>query len=308
MKLKREQINAWLRNLKSHSSPMKPLTLLLCSLFCFHCGNQSSSQHHTPRQPAKIAVSYLNPDGKTVRERFLLPAAYVRDSLPQGSFGAYLQQLPLKPHGYKALLFNGELKQPEDVYAAVIDMEIGNKDLQQCADAVIRLRGEYQFHNGLQDQIGFHFTNGSLARYTDWKAGLRPLIKGNQVSWTQQAKADDSYAGFRKYMDMVFTYAGTLSLNKELKPVGKWDDIQIGDVIIYGGSPGHCVIVVDAATHPQSGERLFLIAQSWMPAQDIHILTNPHHNPELSPWYSSRFEGDFLSAECRFSRTDLKRW
>ena len=45
--------------------------------------------------------------------------------------------------------------------------------------------------------------------------------------------------------------------------------MQIGDVLIQGGSPGHAVIVVDMAENPATGEKLYLLAQSYMPAQDI---------------------------------------
>ena len=43
-------------------------------------------------------------------------------------------------------------------------------------------------------------------------------------------------------------------------------EMQIGDVFIRGGSPGHCVIVVDMAVHQETGEKLFMLAQSYMPA------------------------------------------
>lgn len=281
---------------------------LLISLLLLNCASTSTKEQKNQQDVRQKPTDLILPTGKTIKDRFALPKGFVRDSVQKDSFGAYLRDLPLKENGYKARLFNGELKEPQDVYDAVIDMEIGKTDLQQCADAVMRLRGEYLYHSQQYDKIAFHFTNGFLAEYAKWAEGNRLSITGNQVKWTKKVAADNSYPSFRKYMDAVFMYAGTLSLNKELKPVEKWDDIQIGDVVIYGGSPGHCVIVVDAAHNPTTKEKIFLIAQSWMPAQDIHILKNPHHNPEISPWYSSRFEGDFLSAECRFEHDDLKRW
>ena len=72
-------------------------------------------------------------------------------------------------------------------------------------------------------------------------------------------------------MNLIFAYAGTLSLSKEL-PSAAFDDMRIGDIFIQGGNPGHAVIVVDMAKHPATGEQLFLLAQSYMPAQDIQIL------------------------------------
>jgi hypothetical protein len=97
-----------------------------------------------------------------------------------------------------------------------------------------------------------------------------------------------------------------VSLSKEMKPV-MIEDMEIGDVFIQGGSPGHCVIVVDMAMHAQTGEKLFLLAQSYMPAQDIHILKNPQ-DPQISPWYSIKFGDTLITPEWTFKRTDLKRF
>jgi hypothetical protein len=105
---------------------------------------------------------------------------------------------------------------------------------------------------------------------------------------------------------MVFAYAGTLSLEKELKPI-PLEELSIGDVFIRAGSPGHAVIVVDVAADAQ-GEKLFLLAQSFMPAQDIHVLTNLN-NSSLSPWYRLDEIGDHLDTpEWRFGRDELKRF
>ena len=70
---------------------------------------------------------------------------------------------------------------------------------------------------------------------------------------------------------MVFAYANTVSLERQLKSVDV-KDMQIGDVFMKGPLPGHCVIVVDMAENEETGEKLFMIAQSYMPAQEIHVL------------------------------------
>ena len=56
---------------------------------------------------------------------------------------------------------------------AVVDMEIGNRDLQQCADAVIRLRAEYLWKHKRYTDIKFNFTSGFTAEYKKWAEGNR---------------------------------------------------------------------------------------------------------------------------------------
>ena len=87
-------------------------------------------------------------------------------------------------------------------------------------------------------------------------------------------------------------YAGSYSLSRELKLVKNIKEIRIGDVFIEGGFPGHSIIVVDIAINKKNQKKLFLLAQSYMPAQEIHILINPS-NAQLSPWYEIDF-GDIL--------------
>ncbi len=221
--------------------------------------------------------------GNTIAERFPPPGGFDRIPLDSHSFGYFLRHFPLQPYGSKVHLYNGELKGRQDVHAAVLDLDVGDRDLQQCADAVMRLRAEYLLVSGREDEISFNFTNGFPAEYHRWKKGERIKVKGNQVYWAPGRLSSDPEKNWKRYLTMVFSYAGTLSLAKELKPV-TLEDLQIGDVFIQGGSPGHAVIVVDRAVNPKSGEVAFMLAQSYMPAQEMHVLRNPASDIH-SPWY-----------------------
>ena len=106
-------------------------------------------------------------------------------------------------------------------------------------------------------------------------------------------------------MDLIFNYAGTLSLSKSLHSKNI-KDISIGDVFIKGGSPGHAVIVVDMAVNV-SGDKIFMIAQSYMPAQETQILRNINDD-ELTPWYSSKIVGDLVTPQWTFETNQLKTW
>jgi Domain of unknown function (4846) len=247
----------------------------------------------------------INKDGKTISERFNPPHEYQRIHADLESFAYYLRNLPLKQHGSKVKYYNGFIKPNFWVYDAVVDMEIGERNLQQCADAVMRLKAEYLYKSNQYNKIHFNFTNGFRVDYTEWMKGKRIVVEGNKAYWQEQTSPSNTYNSFRKYMDIIFAYAGTLSLSKEMISIDI-KDIQIGDVFIQGGSPGHAVIVVDIAVD-SGNKKVFLLAQSYMPAQDIQILVNPN-NKKISPWYKLDFEGDLLTPEWTFKKGDLKRF
>lgn len=253
--------------------------------------------------PVQQPASLVKPAGATLRERFSVPEGFSRTENEDGSFAFYLQNLPLKEDGAKVRYFDGREKS-RDVYMAVVDYPLGDRDLQQCADAVIRLRAEYLYSAGQQDKICFHFVSGFAAEFSKWASGYGISVKGNDVSWVQNARNDASYESFQKYLDIVYAYSSTLSLEKELlaKDIG---EITIGDVFIVGGSPGHCVIVVDMAVDDSSGEKVFMLAQSYMPAQDIQILKG---EAEGSPWYSADIAEKLSTPEWTFEKTQLKTW
>lgn len=255
---------------------MRSLLLLCC--FCTACC-QAQSRYAT--RPA------LNPAGYTIAQRFPAPEGYFREAFVPGSFAAYLRQLPLQSAGSAVHHYDGSLKRNTAAYCAVVRMDIGNRDLQQCADAVMRLRGEYLFTQKQWDQLGFLFSGDRKMHYF------------------RQESADLSYAAFRKWMDKVFAYANTRSLHQQLK-AKRLTDVQPGDVLVQTGNPyGHAVIVMDVLVHKHSGNKLFLLAQSYMPAQEIQVLNNPA-NP-ASPWYSLQDTGpEIRTPEWVFTTSDLR--
>jgi hypothetical protein len=60
----------------------------------------------------------------------------------------------------------------------VLDIPVGDKDLQQCADAIIRLRAEYFFSIGSIDSIHFRATDGIDLSFAKWVNGERYRLKG----------------------------------------------------------------------------------------------------------------------------------
>lgn len=256
---------------------------------------------------ATIHSQYIHTEGKTISQRFVAPKGYMRLKPDTSTFAHYLQTLPLKPHGSLVKRYDGSIKPNRSVYIGVVDLEIGKANLQQCADAVIRLRAEYLFKHKRYSAIHFNLTNGFNAEYSKWKEGYRVEVTGNKTRWLKTAIPSNDYKTFRKYLDFVFTYAGTFSLSKELTAI-RIANMQIGDVFIQGGSPGHAVIVIDMAENPNTKEKVYLLAQSYMPAQEIQVLQNPS-NPNGSPWYSlNNNNAEIPTPEWVFNIRDLKRF
>lgn len=270
------------------------------------CGQRSDAKTSVVAQTREVTSgeSATDEHGMTIATRFTPPAGFERKPVATGSFAAYLRNLPLKPAGTKVRYFNGDIKN-DGVYDAVVDMEISNKDLQQCADAAMRLRGEYLYAIKAYDKISFTLTNGFVVDYTEWMKGKRVVVAGNKTFWREKTGPSNTHKDFRNYMDFVFTYAGTLSLSKMLhhKDV---KDMAIGDVFIIGGSPGHAVIVVDLA-ESQSGEKVFMIAQSYMPAQETQVLKNPNDD-QISPWYSADIKEKLYTPQWTFTPNQLMAW
>ena len=79
-----------------------------------------------------------------------------------------------------------------------------------------------------------------------------------------------------------------------------------GDVLIRGGFPGHAVIVMDMV-EDATGKKMYLLAQSYMPAQDVHVLLNPLSD-DASPWYPLNNAETIITPEYDFTANQLKTW
>lgn len=256
---------------------------------------------------ASADQSTVDPQGTTVQTRIIPPSGFSREACTSNSFTEYLRSLPLKPQGAKVHLFDNSIKTDQNCTFAVVNMEIGNTDLQQCADAIIRLRAEYLWKQKRYSDIHFNFTNDTQMEYVKWAEGYRIKIRGNKTTWEKKAERDYSYITFRKYLDKIFMYAGTASLAKEMTAI-PYSQIEPGDVFIRVGNPGHAMIVVDVATNSKTKQKAIICAQSFVPAQEIEIVNNLN-DPEISPWYIvNETEMSIAFPQWTFTPYELKRF
>lgn len=215
-------------------------------------------------EPPPLPYLFAQPDVLSIDDlatRFPPPARAERVPLSPQGFGAWLRHLPLLPPASPVLLFDGTQKPNQRAHVAVVALDVPRRDLQQCADAVMRLRAEYLLALGRPQEIRFHPDPG----------------KPRALAYTGSASQREE---FMRYMLRVFSAAGSASLQAELARAD--GPAQPGDVLIQGGYPGHAVIVLDVAQ--AQGRRYLLLGQSYMPAQQFHILRN-NTDAALSPWY-----------------------
>lgn len=214
-----------------------------------------------------------------------LPEGYKRESVSE--YGTWIRNIKLSKDCI-VYYFNGDAKHDQSIHVGILEFDIGKRDLQQCADACMRIRAEYLYQEKKFDEIKFLLASGKWKSYSDYKP-------------------QNEYKTFRKYMDYIFAYANTTSLSKKMKPVADFNELQIGDVIVQSGTPyGHAVTVMDVCVN-EKGEKQFMISQSYMPAQSIEILINPKSITK-SPWYPVNFEGDLITPEWTFLKQDLRRF
>ena len=251
-----------------------------------------------------IPPSVIHAEGKTLETRVSVPEGYHRTRAGKDSLEAFLREYPLKKDGSPVRCYNGKKKTNQNAHAAVFRLPIEEEDLQQCADSIMRVYAEYYWSIGHYDKIAFHFVDGFLAQYSKWRQGYRIQTGNSGTSWVKSASEDSSYEAFQKYMRIVFSYAGTLSMEEESSPI-RLSKIRTGDILIKGGSPGHVVMVVDVCKKKDGG-KAFLLAQGYMPAQEFHLLKNPLH--EEDPWYyQEEVAWPLVTPEYTFQKGSLMR-
>ncbi|MGC4129204.1 MAG: DUF4846 domain-containing protein [Bergeyella sp.] len=290
---------------------MKKLILFLPLFLFFQCKKERTNNVQPESNKDEIRVNQsavsINEKENTIKKRFPAPENFVWKEDKPDSFGYFVENFNLKPYGSPVLKYDGTEIATQNLHEAVFDIDTGTKDLQQCADAVIRLYAEYLWKQKRFDEIKFHFTSGDLLSWNDYENGIRALVNGNNVVFRKTAGFDDSYQNFRNYLGLIFNYAGTISVNKETNPVTKNSDLKTGDILITPGSPGH-VVFIAGVSEDNSGKRLYLLGEGFTPAQSIHILKNPF-NPNLSPWYELDANApETKTARYYFKPTNFRRY
>lgn len=128
------------------------------------------------------------------------------------------------------------------------------------------------------------------------------LSDGKPRYYETFVNGDYSYATFWNTLSTYLNLPIRPHFQTNWRPSIHLSDIKIGDVLIEKKIPyGHAVIVVNMA-FDNTGKKKVMLAQSYMPAQEIQILINPA-NPS-SVWYDVKEA--FITPEWNFKKEHLK--
>ena len=243
----------------------------------------------------------------SVEARFPPPPGYQRVAVAAGSFGEWLRGLPLAAPGTPVLnnaggaAYSGE----DDYVAAVVAIDVGAGDLQQSADAIVRLHAEWLWASDQPDALSYRSASKLDMPFSRWAKGQRLLASGPNVFWVVKSKPRaPNYDDFRQYIDAVMLWSNNVSLANRAHHVLDPAELTAGDFFLQTRGKGHAILVLDIAQKP-TGERVALLGQALQnPAQSIHVM----RLGRATAWFSMRPPNPVLTPRAdEFSWADLER-
>ncbi|MCD4749846.1 MAG: DUF4846 domain-containing protein [Thermoanaerobaculales bacterium] len=232
------------------------------------------------------------PDLAPLEVVFPAPSGTMRVVVGQEEFAAWLRGLPVRLDRTEVVDYVG--RRVRAAAAAVVLLDLGRGDLQQCADMILRLHAEYLWASGHAVDACYHFTSGDLSSHEGWLRGDRFVAQGRGVQRIDGGARPAGHAGYRSWLQHLFVYAGTLSLGLDSVMVEVNEPIRPGDFFVTPGSPGHAVIVLDVV-QGENGSLFGLIGQGFTPAQELHIIQGAGAGVLDGAWFPlPSSEGDTL--------------
>ena len=254
---------------------MPGLALAFLSTLVLHCADVSTQEaDQRSWSPARYPwLAGLMPEDsplEPLHDRFPTPVGLTRVAVDAGGFAAWLRDVPVRADRRTVLDYRG--RTVPAAAAAVVALDLGDGDLQQCADTIIRLHAEFMWATGRSADAAYHFTSGHQSSWPAWLAGERFHIQGARVERLAGPARREDHATFRAWLQHLFRYSGTLSMALDSRSVGVDEAVAAGDFFVDPGSPGHAVMVLDVGVS-RDGRRWGLVGQGYTPAQELHILT-----------------------------------
>jgi hypothetical protein len=243
----------------------------------------------------------------SLQSRFAAPPGYRRVAVAPGSFAEWLRGLPLAAPGTPVVDNSGStvFKGDDDYVAAVLALDVGAGDLQQSADAVIRLNAEWLWASNKPDAISYRSASKLDMPFSRWVKGQRLIASGPNVFWVVKGKPRPAtYEDFRAYIDAVMLWTNNVALAARATPVADPKQLVAGDFFLQPRGKGHAIIVLDVAEKP-TGERVALLGRALQsPAQSVHVIRPGRE----TAWFSLRPPSPVVTPRSeQFSWDELER-
>lgn len=247
-----------------------------------------------------ISLTQIN-----IETKYTVPNGFER--IYNDDYSRFLRQFPLKNNNIVKLHDNTD-KVNNNIWDAVFDYDIGKGDLHQCADAVLYMRANFLYKKGLINKLHYNFVSGFKASYSDYITHFYKIDNNNVSLVPRSRNLIDNSETLLKWLRQIFSYANTWSIDKYDSFSINISEIRPGDFFIKSNPPpsyGHAVNVVDVAVNKETNKKVFMLSQSYMPAQETHVLINPKNG---SVWYSLDEFNDIITPEWTFTVNQLKRF
>jgi hypothetical protein len=225
--------------------------------------------------------------GENLTTLYPEPAGYRRVAVEAGSFAEYVRNLAVLPDTAAVRYYDGRRVQQWPGSSRVVDLPfLFKSDVEQCADMALRLVSEYFWQAGQADSLAFRLQNGQEIGWREWRAGRRLRYDAESDRHVRSREAaDSSRAAFEEFLFYLFHWTGSVALKRDLRRITA-SELRPGDLIVQNtsGAMGHVSVILDAAVNGD-GERLYLIANGWTPAQSMFI-RQPQEGEGSDGWFS----------------------
>lgn len=284
---------------------------MICFLFLFVCRYQKDPKQDSAFKVPGAGIPVFNPHfdpSITSVGKIPLPAGYNRLQVNDQSYAAWLRKILLRRQNI-VCMYNKRPIANQFGHYAVLDISTGQRDLQQCADAIMRLKAEYLFSISAYEQINFIASDKTVFNFKEFAKGQRYALRGRSMT-TFQSHIDNScytHPCLMQFLECVFRYCSTYTLQLQTTTKNDFSSILPGDMLVKGGSPGHAMIVLDVAKNTANSKIIYMLGQGFMPAQNIHIVKNPG-NLSLGPWYEVNDTKKIITPGYIFEKSQLRKW
>ena len=133
--------------------------------------------------PAMLALAVATP--MNIEATYPPPAGFER--VEADAFGTWLRQRTLEPADRPIQTHDGRTVPHA---GRVVSLPLVPGDLQQCADTIMRLRGEYLWWRKQASRVRFRYAGGRYFGWSQWSQGIRPRKQGRRTVYLPRAGAD----------------------------------------------------------------------------------------------------------------------